>query len=948
MDALGCRRASEVILYLDTETRSPTPIAHGTHRYAETCEIIMTQYAIDDGPVIVTDGLDPLLQDLVDTADTVVTCAKNGFDRLVAFHHGVVIPTEKMEDVAIQALSHGLPASLDKLCQIFRLPVDLQKDKRGKQLIQIFCKPRKDGGWNDKTTHPIEWQQFREYGGSDILSMRELYKRIPRINYPSPREHAVWRLTERINDRGMKIDLDLARGAIDTVAAAKKIMDKRTEEMTDGELSSTTKRDQLLRLVLSEYGVTLPDMQKGTLERRMEDPDLPDGARELLAMRLQTSTTSNAKYNTLIRSTSDDGRLRGTLQFVGAPRTKRWSGLLFQPTNLPRPDLPADEIDLGIGAIKAGAAHLLWDEPIKLCSNAIRGSIVADEGKKLVIADLAQVEARVLPWLAGEQWKLDAFAAYDRGEAPDNYVMAYSKGFGVAPADVDKAGRQIGKVSELSCLGPHTRVLTSNGVKPITEVTTADKLWDGIEWVTHQGLVFQGVKRVINLSGMVVTPDHLIFAANDWREARTVASSPNTLRSALAIASASLPSSTSPSERVAGCTSSGWRAHAEQSRISSSLTTSAKGRALAAMSALKKQQATTQKSTTDMSTSALTTDTAAACSAASQPVSRDASRTGIPIMARVASGFTSRGEKGQLAAERSSSIWSGLKAGISRISNWIARTPTEITPQAISALSPRNTTSKPAARSGSYRPGSMSLSSVFDIALAGPRNRFTVLTDDGPLIVHNCGYGGAYAAWAAMGALYGFELPKSQVDPIVRAWRQAHPAICDWDTGLWAQLDHAARMAIMHPGQQFAAGEFIMFERWREWLRMRLPSGTFLNYAAPAIIDDPRRPGKDTVSYLGVNNYSRKWERLTTYGGKLSADATQGTAREIMAENLPWIEENDYLPVLLVHDEVVTETPDSPEYASGRLSRMLALQPRWAPGLPLAAAGFETYRYRKD
>jgi DNA polymerase len=213
----------------------------------------------------------------------------------------------------------------------------------------------------------------------------------------------------------------------------------------------------------------------------------------------------------------------------------------------------------------------------------------------------------------------------------------------------------------------------------------------------------------------------------------------------------------------------------------------------------------------------------------------------------------------------------------------------------------------------------------------------------------SAGYGGAYAAWVSMAATLHVEIPeRSRVLEIVRAWREAHPALCDWDTGLWKKLDDAARQAIMNPGKTFEAGEYIRFERWREWLRMQLPSGGFLNYAAPAIIDDPRRPGSNTVSYMGVNNYTKKWERLTTYGGKLSADATQATAREIMAENLPYIEDEGYLPVLLVHDEVVTEVPDTDDFSVDRLNQLLSAKSEWAKGLPLAAGGFEAYRYRKE
>ncbi len=654
-----------MILFLDLETFSEVPISHGTYSYAAGAEVILTQWAIDEGDVQIHEGLLDCLPMLIDLADHVVMHAKSDFDWVVLKALGIEIPLEKVINTAVVALSHGLPAGLDKLCQIFNLPSDLAKDKRGKQLIQLFCKPRPINAKLDratKLTHPVEWQQFREYGGSDIISMREILRRLPKVNYPTDREHKLWQLDQRMNDRGMKVDLDLARAAIETVKQAKKIMDARTQEMTDDKLRSTTQREELLRLALREYGVALPDMQGSTIERRLEDPDLPQGLRELLAMRLQTSTTSNAKYNRLLKAVSSDGRLRGSVQFSGAARTKRWAGRIFQPQNLPRPDMDREDIEAGIESILTGSAHLIYDEPIKLCSNAIRGVIVAGEGNKLVVSDLAQIEARVLPWLAGEQWKLDAFAAYDRGEAPDNYVVAYARGFDVEPEAVGKPERHIGKTSELSA-----------------------------------------------------------------------------------------------------------------------------------------------------------------------------------------------------------------------------------------------------------------------------------------------GYGGAYAAWISMAASLGVEIPpKEKVLEIVRAWREAHPALCDWDTGLWKQLDDAARMAIMHPGQTFAAGEHIRFERWREWLRMELPSGGFLNYAAPAIIDDPRRPGRDTVSYMGVNNYTRKWERLTTYGGKLSADATQATAREIMAHNLFAIEEAGYLPILLVHDEVVTEVPDTDTFTAERLNAMLAHQPPWADGLPLSAGGFETTRYRKD
>lgn len=657
-------------LFHDTETYCPVPLSNGTHAYAEQAEIMVHAWAVDDDPVRSWDAtlgtpMPAELEDhLLDERVTIVGQNYGNFDRTVLKYHGFDIPPERIHDTLVQALSHGLPGGLDKLCQIFKAPVDLAKDKRGKGLIQLFCKPRPVSSKirrATRLTHPVEWKIFvEEYAPSDIHSMRFLYKKMPRWNYPV-REHGLWCLDQRINDRGFAVDLDLATAAIDTVNRSKKLKDHATGDLTHGEVRSTTQRDELLRHLLESWGVDLPDMQKGTLERRVNDENLPWPVRELIAIRLQVSTTSNAKYNSLLKAVSSDGRLRGTLQFSGAARTKRWAGRTWQPQNLPRPDMDPDDIDTGIEAMKAGCAHTFYDEPIALASNAIRGCIVAAPGKKLVVSDLEQVEARVLPWLAGEEWLLEAFRAYDRGEGYDLYTMTASRLLGKHPSLVTKAERQAyGKVVDLSC-----------------------------------------------------------------------------------------------------------------------------------------------------------------------------------------------------------------------------------------------------------------------------------------------GYGGASGAFAQFAAIYGVELSDSEVRAAVRTWRETHPAIADWDNGLWAKLDAAARDATLNPGRIYDAGEHIAFERWRGWLKMHLPSGGFLSYAGPQIIDDPRRPGNTTLSYMGVNNYTKRWERITTYGGKLSADATQSTAREILAHNLPAIEAEGFEPIMLIHDEVLTETLDDDKYSVHRLDSLLAANPPWATSLPLAAGGFETKRYRK-
>lgn len=351
-------------IFLDTETYSATPINNGTYRYAEDSEIIVWQWAVGDGPVQIRDGdedVSDLMDLLLSAGEQQIVIHNSMFDRNVIAEYGVTIPVNHIFDTMVCAMAHSLPGALGALCEILRVPTDKAKDKAGKALIQLFCKPRPKTSKlrrATKLTHPEEWKRFREYGGLDIEAMRAVYKKLPRWNYRGA-EYDLWCLDQKINDRGVFVDQELAHAATRAIERAQLIHGADVERLTEGEVHTAGQRDKLLAFALEAHGVLLPDLKISTLETRINDADLPVELRELLAVRLQSSKTSGSKYKRVINGVSRDGRLRGLLAFDGALRTGRWSGRLFQPQNLPRPSISNLQIERGIEALKADAEDLI-------------------------------------------------------------------------------------------------------------------------------------------------------------------------------------------------------------------------------------------------------------------------------------------------------------------------------------------------------------------------------------------------------------------------------------------------------------------------------------------------------------------------------------------------------------------------------------------------------------
>ena len=437
----GAPWVTQDVLWIDIETYSPVDLAKaGVYKYTEHPDwrILMCSWALNDDKVQRAEGHEAILEIPGLFDGQILKIAHNAsFERVNLSRlknrgrkGGKFLPPEQFFDTAALARTWGLPASLED----FAISVGAEeKDEAGTRLINLFSKPNRNGERVTKEERPDDWAAFGAYCDQDVETMRDAAKRLAR-DFPRG-ERTVYEVDQRINDRGVRVDVALAEAAERCFKGNRAEAMKEIEKIAGVDNGNSVAQ---LRTWLKSRGVDTEDLRKDTVKELLEG-DLPDDVRRVLVLRQECAVSAAAKFTAAIRATNDDGRLRGTMQYFGAS-TGRFAGRLIQFQNLARDGFKGPDRGYDTTAEEAAVGRLLEG-----------GSIPSPELKKLirpllmgpfVVCDYSSIEPRVLAWLAGEQWMIDAF-----NNNEDIYVATAAK-LGGPEKGFD---RQHGKLMTLSC-----------------------------------------------------------------------------------------------------------------------------------------------------------------------------------------------------------------------------------------------------------------------------------------------------------------------------------------------------------------------------------------------------------------------------------------------------------------------------------------------------------------
>lgn len=443
------------MLAIDIETYCEVDLTKvGVYAYADhpSFEILLFAYAFDDEPTQIVDlksgeRLPKRVLDALLCRDTVKCAFNAAFERTCLSRYlGCRLAADSWQCTAVQSAMLALPLSLDGVGEV--LDIERKKLKEGTDLVRFFslpCRPTAVNGGRTRNlpeTDPEKWSRFKSYCIRDVDAEREIRQKL--LNYPIPAsEQELYRLDQEINDKGIMVDPVLVRQAIACDIQYKEQATERAYALTG--LQNPNSPAQI-KDWLSQQGVDMETLGKKEVKAMLAEAD--GDVLEMLKLRLLMSKTSIKKYEAIQRSICLDGRVHGLLQFYGANRTGRWAGRLVQVQNLPQNHIP--DLELARQLVREGRfaeLDMYFDSTPGVLSELIRTAFVPKPGCRFIVADFSAIEARVIAWLSGEQWRLTVFE-----NGGDIYCASASQMFGVP---VEKHGinghlRQKGKIAELA------------------------------------------------------------------------------------------------------------------------------------------------------------------------------------------------------------------------------------------------------------------------------------------------------------------------------------------------------------------------------------------------------------------------------------------------------------------------------------------------------------------
>lgn len=951
-------------LHLDIETYSTVDLKKNTvYRYVEDEHwmILICSWCIGKGEIHTAYGheeisgipglFDPTVKKIAHNSDF----ERINFSALKGLPVGTYIDPEEYIDTAVLASLWGYPRSLKGFCKVVGGEA---KDEAGGRLINMFSVPNRKGGRTLPEERPSDWDAYVEYNRQDVISMRDNIYRLGK-GFPSAEEYEAWITATRINDRGIKIDTALA-GAAHRQYEANKARDlARVKEITGLDNPNSV---QQFKGWLADQGFEMESIDKAHVAELLERDDLPDEVREAVERKQLAALSAATKYVIAQGSTNSDGRLRGTIKYSNA-NTGRMTGVTLSPHNLPRDHFTDAEGEHDTEAEQAAIDRLLagvhvGSEDLK---KLVRPLLVGP----FTVSDYSAIEARLTAWAAGEDSVLESFR---NGE--DIYVATAERMGG------EKAGfdRQRGKSATLGCIAEGSLVLTDRGLVPIENVAIADKVWDGVEFVRHEGVIYKGQKEVIHYDGLTATPDHEVWASIDG-EPRAVrldfaASSGSHL---VRTGSSGTPIRLGEDHQHRGALHPERLAYSDDAdrvhRLRTTAVVESGESALGSLEGLPVVQQSTNatevpRSNPHCGQAAMHEPERSRLEAVRS--ARDHLR--LPFGDR---GWAlDSGESWRTSTEartRSRGQRSGVCSGEPAVGHTEAEygQPTDHDSGGVRARGlavcggrgaeevTRGFHSGTNHRSGATGcegeaqklAGDRATIAVYDILNAGPRHRFTV----SDVLVHNCGFGGGAGALLNLGGAKIY--PKGTPDDViwkgltslVETWRVAHPHIVSW----WKQVHTAFDKGGPASRRIPVDVEIVGNDRY-VWL----PSGRALVYhnCRREYVQPKDRNGKPLpyrrrawVCDAVVGNGT---QRRIVGGPTQVENIIQAIGRDLLTHALVNVERAGFRTVTHVHDEIVTETTGG--LTVERLSSLMCDLPDWAEGLPVEAAGYTTQRYRKD